>query len=50
MRLMSYEVVRITFHGADGEVLGHYRWRWMARVHNAWANVGLRVARIRDAA
>jgi hypothetical protein len=42
-----WEVVRITLRGDHGQVLGRYRWLWVAKLHHAWANIGLRVAKIR---
>jgi len=37
-------VKRLDYYMAPKETLGAYRWRWMAEIHKAWANIGLRMA------
>jgi hypothetical protein len=45
---LRYRVVRIGLRGNDAETLGTYRYRLPARVHRWWANIGLRMAEIRE--
>lgn len=44
---MSYEVVRLGLYGEEREVLGRYRWKLPALIHQSWSNIGLRVSVIR---
>ena len=44
-----WEVVRLGANFAPAEVLGRYRWLWLAKIHHDWANIGIRRSIIRDA-
>lgn len=43
-----WEVVRLDLLDREAQVLGCYRWRWVAKIHLSSANIGLRRAVLRN--